>query len=129
MNPECVVFDEATAMLDPIGRKEVLDTIRKLNKENGMTVVHITHYMNEAALADRIIVMNDGVILMEGTPDEIFSKRDELRAVGLEVPQCAELIHRLRKAGIEIDGDTISSVAGCANLILQSVAKGEGSNG
>ena len=129
MKPECVIFDEATAMLDPVGRKEVLDTIRRLNREDGMTVVHITHYMNEAALADRIIVINDGTVLMQGTPDEVFSKRNELRAVGLEVPQCAELIHRLRESGIPLGNDNISSVAGCAELILKSFAKGDAANG
>ena len=124
MHPECVVFDEATAMLDPVGRKEVLDTIRKLNREEEMTVVHITHYMNEAALADRIVVINDGSVFMQGTPDEVFAKRDQLRAVGLEVPQCAELIHRLRENGILIDGNTVSSVQGCADLILGALGKG-----
>ena len=129
MRPECVVFDEATAMLDPIGRKEVLDTIRRLNHEDGMTVVHITHYMNEASLADRVIVINDGVILMDGTPDEIFARRDELRSVGLEVPQCAELIHRLRKAGFPLNGERIATVEDCADLILQSFAKEDCANG
>ena len=129
MRPECVVFDEATAMLDPIGRKEVLDTIRRLNHEDGMTVVHITHYMNEVSLADRVIVINDGVILMDGTPDEIFARRDELRSVGLEVPQCAELIHRLRKAGFPLNGERIATVEDCADLILQSFAKEDCANG
>lgn len=129
MKPECVIFDEATAMLDPVGRKEVLDTIRRLNREDGMTVIHITHYMNEAAFADRIVVINDGTVLMQGTPDEIFSKRDELRAVGLEVPQCAELIHRLRESGIPLGNENISSVEGCAELILKSFAKEASANG
>ena len=120
MMPECVIFDESTAMLDPGGRREVLDTIRKLNCEHGMTVLNITHYMNEAAEADRIIVINDGELLMDGTPDEIFAQRDVLNAVGLEVPQCAELIHALRKAGIQIDGDTISSPKACADLLQKA---------
>ena len=129
MRPECVIFDEATAMLDPVGRKEVLDTIRRLNRENGMTVIHITHYMNEAAFADRIVVINDGSVLMDGTPDQIFARRDELRAVGLEVPQCAELIHRLKEAGIPVGEGKISSLEGCAQMILQSFAKEGASHG
>ena len=129
MRPECIVFDESTAMLDPLGRREVLDTIRMLNRENGITVINITHYMNEAALADRVIVLNDGEILMQGTPDEVFARRDELRAVGLEVPQCAELIHRLRQAGVPIPGSNLSTVEGCAELLLNAFGKGEAANG
>lgn len=129
MRPECIVFDESTAMLDPIGRREVLDTIRMLNRENEITVINITHYMNEAALADRIVVLNDGKVLMDGTPDDIFARRDELRGVGLEVPQCAELIHRLRKAGLPIAGKTISTVEGCADLLTSFAAEGEKENG
>lgn len=123
MMPQCVVFDESTAMLDPGGRREVLDTIRKLNQEQGMTVLNITHYMNEAAEADRIIVINDGKLLLDGTPDEIFAKRDVLTEVGLEVPQCAELIHALRAAGIQIEGDTISSPEACAELLQKALNK------
>ena len=129
MRPECIVFDESTAMLDPLGRREVLDTIRMLNRENGITVINITHYMNEAALADRVIVLNDGEILMQGTPDEVFARRDELRAVGLEVPQCAELIHRLRQAGVPVPGSNLSTVEGCAELLLNAFGKGEAANG
>ena len=129
MRPECIVFDESTAMLDPLGRREVLDTIRMLNRENGITVINITHYMNEAALADRVIVLNDGEILMQGTPDEVFARRDELRAVGLEVPQCAELIHRLRQAGVPVPGSNLSTVEGCAEMLLNAFGKGEAANG
>ena len=120
MMPQCIVFDESTAMLDPGGRREVLDTIRKLNREEGLTVLNITHYMNEAAEADRIIVINDGALLMDGTPDEIFARQDELNGVGLEVPQCAELIHALRAAGIKIEGDTVSSPDACADLLQKA---------
>ncbi len=120
MMPQCVIFDESTAMLDPGGRREVLDTIRKLNREYGMTVLNITHYMNEAAEADRIIVINDGELLMDGTPDEVFAQRDILNRVGLEVPQCAELIHALRAAGIQIDGDSLSSPEACADLLQKA---------
>ena len=121
MMPQCIVFDESTAMLDPSGRREVLDTIRKLNREEGMTVLNITHYMNEAAEADRIIVINDGKLLLDGTPDEIFAQRDTLHEVGLEVPQCAELIHALRAAGIQIEGDTVSSPEACADLLQKAL--------
>lgn len=121
MMPKCVIFDESTAMLDPGGRREVLDTIRKLNREHNMTVLNITHYMNEAAEADRIIVINDGSLLLDGTPDEIFAQRDVLQKVGLEVPQCAELIHALRAAGISIDGDTVSSPEACADLLQKAL--------
>ena len=121
MMPECVVFDESTAMLDPGGRREVLDTIRKLNSEQGMTVLNITHYMNEAAEADRIIVINDGKLLLDGTPDQIFAQRDMLTEVGLEVPQCAELIHTLRAAGIQIDGNTLASPEACADLLQKAL--------
>lgn len=123
MMPKCVVFDESTAMLDPGGRREVLDTIRKLNREEGMTVLNITHYMNEAAEADRIIVINDGKLLMDGTPDEIFAQRDALHEVGLEVPQCAELIHALRQMGIQIEGNTVSSPEACAELLQKALSK------
>lgn len=123
MMPECIIFDESTAMLDPGGRREVLDTIRLLNKERGITILNITHYMEEAALADRVIVINDGELLMDGTPDEVFSQRDRLQEVGLEVPQCAELICRLRKAGIQIEGDTLSTPECCADLLVQALEK------
>ena len=123
MMPKCVIFDESTAMLDPGGRREVLDTIRMLNREYGMTVLNITHYMNEAAEADRIIVINDGRLLLDGTPDEVFAKRDALKVVGLEVPQCAELIHRLREEGIVVEGDTISDPEACVSLLEKAYGK------
>lgn len=121
MMPECIIFDESTAMLDPSGRREVLETIRRLNRDFGITVLNITHYMNEAALADRVVVINDGELMMDGTPDEVFSRRNELRRVGLEVPQCAELIHRLREMGIDIPGETVSTTEGCAALLCEAL--------
>lgn len=119
MMPECVIFDESTAMLDPSGRREVLDMIRKLNRDCGMTVLNITHYMEEAALADRIIVINDGSVFLDGTPDEVFARRDELVRVGLEVPQCTELLHRLRAAGVPVDVSHIAGMEGCADALAE----------
>lgn len=123
MLPECIIFDESTAMLDPSGRREVLDMIRKLNREHGITVLNITHYMDEAALADRIIVINDGSVYMDGTPDSVFARRDALLQVGLEVPQCAEVIHRLRAEGFDLSLSQISSLDGCANTLAEALDK------
>jgi len=123
MMPECIIFDESTAMLDPLGRREVLDTISTLNREHGITILNITHYMNEAALADRVVVVNDGEIIMDGTPDEVFARREELKLVGLEVPQCSETVHRLRDCGIPLDGKNLSTVEACAGQILKAFGK------
>ncbi len=100
MMPECIVFDEATAMLDPLGRKDISATMRRLNKERGMTVINITHYMNEAAEADRIVVLEKGRVIMDGTPREVFSEGEKLRAVGLATPQITELCDGLSAAGV-----------------------------
>ena len=124
MMPRCIVFDESTAMLDPIGRKEVLNAIVRLNKEKGITVIMITHYMDEAAKADRIVVIDDGVALLDGTPEFVFENDALLRSVGLDVPQCTELIHRLKKAGVEIDSACVS-VEECAAAIIESLKKGK----
>jgi energy-coupling factor transport system ATP-binding protein len=102
MQPECIVLDEPTAMLDPRGRKEVLDTIRKLNKEQGITIVLITHYMDEAVLADRVVVMDSGSILTQGTPKEVFSQVELLMRHQLDVPQVTEIIHRLKASGYNL---------------------------
>ncbi|MBR6632949.1 MAG: energy-coupling factor transporter ATPase [Clostridia bacterium] len=101
MQPECIIFDESTAMLDPQGRKEVLETILKL-KERGMTVILITHYMNEAVNADRVVVMNGGSIEMDGNPREVFSQVEKLREIELDVPQVTDLAYRLRRDGFEL---------------------------
>ena len=106
MKPECIIFDESTAMLDPQGRKEVLDTITSL-KEEGMTVVLITHYMNEAVFADRVIVMNDGNIEMDASPREVFSKVERLKSIGLDVPQTTELVNRLIADGYRLSPDLL----------------------
>ena len=108
MRPDCIIFDEPTAMLDPSGRKEVVDTILKLNKEEGKTVIHITHFMDEATNADRIIVMDEGKIKMQGKPREIFSKVEELNALGLDVPQMTELSYELNKEGINMRADILT---------------------
>lgn len=101
MSPQCIIFDEATSMLDPNGRKEIVSAMKRLNKEMGITVVTITHYMNEAVEADRIVVMNQGGIIADGTPKEIFSQVEKLQSVSLDVPQVAELMYLLEKDGID----------------------------
>nr|WP_199229076.1 energy-coupling factor transporter ATPase [Sporanaerobacter acetigenes] len=108
MNPECIILDEPTAMLDPTGRSEVMETVRKLNKEQKKTIVHITHYMEEAVEADRIIVMEEGQIVMEGTPRQVFSQVDKMKELGLDVPQVTELAHELRKEGIDVPEDILT---------------------
>ena len=102
MEPELIIMDEATAMLDPSGRAEVLATVRKLNREKGMTVVWITHFMEEAAVADRLVVMNDGSVAMEGTPRQVFSRVEEIKALGLDMPPMAELAQTLRERGMPL---------------------------
>ncbi len=116
--PECIIFDEATAMLDPSGRADVMKTIERLNKEMGVTVIHITHNMNEAALADRIIVINEGRIAMTGTPREIFSQVDKMKSLGLEVPQVSELCYLLKKEGIDVPCDLLYEDE-CAQELLR----------
>ena len=108
MLPKCICLDEPTAMLDPQGRKEVMETIHRLNKDQGITVVHITHHMDEAAHADRVIVMEGGAIVMEGPPKSIFKQVDTLRELGLDVPVVTELVHDLNKEGFDIPDDIIT---------------------
>ncbi len=121
MLPECIIFDESTAMLDPIGRKEVLGSIEKINREKGITVIMITHYMEEAARAERVVVLDDGRIRFDGTPAEVFSHEEELRTMGLGVPQCTSLVHKLKKEGVRLEGDCLS-VEECAELIFTALA-------
>lgn len=102
MQPRCIIFDEATAMLDPIGRKQVMATMEKLNREYGITIIHITHYMQEAILADRIIVMDKGKVIKTGTPREIFSEVQLLKEIGLDVPDTTYLAYLLKEAGFSI---------------------------
>lgn len=120
MKPECMIFDESTAMLDPIGRRDVVRTIEKLNREEGKTVITITHYMDEAVRADRVIVINDGKIILDGAPSKIFAQAELLRSAGLDIPQCSELILRLRSKGIKLEGE-INTPEQCAETILKAL--------
>ena len=122
MEPECIVLDEATAMLDPIGRQEVLSAVHKLNREKGITVVLITHHMNEAEEADRVIVMDDGRITLDGTPKEVFTQVEPLRTMGLTVPDTVDLLDRLRKDGLDVPLDALT-VDECAAAITAALAK------
>lgn len=108
MQPECIIFDEPTAMLDPSGRKEVLKNIKEINKEYGITIVLITHYMDEAAQADRIVVMDEGKLILEGNPKDVFSQVELMKKIGLDVPQVTELSYELRKEGIDLDSKIIN---------------------
>ncbi|MCI9648434.1 energy-coupling factor transporter ATPase [Oscillibacter sp.] len=116
MEPECIVLDEATAMLDPIGRQEVLSTVHRLNREKGITVVLITHHMNEAEEADRVIVMDGGTVAMDGAPAEVFTQVEALRHMGLTVPDTVDLLDRLRRDGVEVPLDALT-VGACADAI------------
>lgn len=122
MKPDCIIFDESTAMLDPIGRRDIMNTIEKLNREHGITIIMITHYMDEAARANRIVVLDDGNILMDGTPSEIFADPDKLTACGLDVPQCVSLIDSLKKQGIKIEGE-YHTPSLCADAIQRVLEK------
>ena len=108
MKNKCIIFDEPTAMLDPKGRKEVMDIIQELNSE-GITVVLITHFMEEAALADRVVIMDNGEVKLDGKPEEVFKHIDQLREINLDVPLAVELADRLRKRGIEVPADIINT--------------------
>lgn len=120
MNPDVIVLDEATAMLDPRGRERIMRTVKQLNKERGITVVHITHYMEEAALADRVIVMSHGGIVMEGAPKEIFSRVEEMRKLHLDIPQTAELCEQLTASGFQMPRGVIT-VEECARLLYEKL--------
>ena len=129
MMPRCMIFDESTSMLDPIGRKEVIETIEKLNREKGITVLTITHYMEEAARADRVIVLDDGRLIMDGTPEEIFARAEELRRVGLELPQCTALGHALKARGVRLTG-SLMTIEDCVDAICRTwSSRGEGNHG
>ena len=118
MRPKCIVLDEPTAMLDPVGRREVLDTICTLNRELGMTVVLITHHMDEAARAQRLVVMDNGHVVMDGPPGQVFQHVVELRRLGLEVPDSVALLYELRRAGLDVPLDVLTP-EDCARVVAQ----------
>ncbi len=120
MRPSCIVLDEPTAMLDPKGRREVMKTIRLLNRNYGITIVLITHYMEEAAQADRVIVMDEGNTLLDDTPEEVFSHVEQMKQIGLDVPQVTELVYELRQAGIPLDSHIITEDA-CVQALLEQL--------
>ncbi len=122
MRPDILVLDEPTAMLDPAGRKEILATIRELKEKHGMTVVLITHYMDEAVLSDRVIVVDHGVITMEGTPSEVFPKVEELKHLGLDTPQATELIYLLNRSGADLPGDILNP-QDCIKALTERLTK------
>ena len=118
MQPRCIVLDEPTAMLDPIGRSEVLKTIKQLNRTSGVTVVLITHHMDEAAQADRLVVMSKGKVIADGVPREVFKQVEKLKEVGLTVPETTELLWELQKAGVDVSLDALSDEE-CAQTLYQ----------
>lgn len=122
MKRRCIIFDESTAMLDPLGRRDVMKNIIRLNREEGITVILITHYMNEASEADRVIVMENGGIIMDGAPREIFCRAEELWEAGLDVPQTTELLWRLREKGLDVPLDVFDPDE-CAAVIKEALAK------
>ena len=122
MRPQCIVLDEATAMLDPIGRSEAISTIERLNRDEGITVVLITHHMNEAEHADRVIVMNEGRVAMDGAPREVFAQVEKLKSIGLTVPDTVELLYELRGAGCDLPLTAIT-VDECADAIARCFGK------
>ena len=122
MEPACIVLDEATAMLDPVGRQEVLSAVHKLNREKGITVVLITHHINEAEDADRVIVMDDGQVVLDGGPPEVFTKVEALRSMGLTVPDTIDLLDRLRRDGVAVPPDALT-VEECADAIAAALGK------
>lgn len=124
MKPRVIIFDESTAMLDPQGRHEVVDIMEKLNREENITVINITHYMEEAARADRVIVVNDGRVAMDGTAKEVFCEVDKLHEMGLEAPQGRELIHALAKSGIHLPSDALYDNE-CIDALVQYLKSGK----
>ena len=122
MEPACIVLDEATAMLDPVGRQEVLSAVHKLNREKGITVVLITHHINEAEYADRVIVMDDGQVVLDGGPREVFTRVETLRSMGLSVPDTIDLLDRLRRDGVAVPPDALT-VEECADAIAAALGK------
>ena len=121
MHPKCIVLDEPTAMLDPAGRKEVMATVRRLNEDYGITIILITHYMEEAAQCRRVIVMDKGRVLLDDTPREVFSRVELIKSVGLDVPQVTELVYELNQYGLELDGHIITEDE-CADMLIKLIS-------
>lgn len=119
MKPECIILDEATAMLDPVGRKEVMRVLQKLNRDENITILHITHHMEEAIQADRVIVVDRGEIVLDGTPREVFANVEKVKSLGLDVPQVTELMYGLRKEGLDMPADILDVEQ--ASLFLESI--------
>lgn len=128
MKPDCIILDESTAMLDPRGRSEVMDTVERLNREEGITVIMITHYMNEAVRADRVIMLDNGHLIKDATSREIFSDPALLRCYGLDVPQSVSLVEQLRRAGVVIDGEPVTPDE-CAAAIVAALRRKVGREG
>ena len=124
MRPECIILDESTAMLDPRGRADVIDIIEKLNKEQGITIITITHYMNEAVRADRVIILENGNLIKDCQPKEVFSSVEFLKSHGLDVPQSVELIEKLRSNGVQISGNPVTPEE-CSDAIINYLRKNE----
>lgn len=122
MKPDCIILDEATSMLDPIGRREVMEVMRKLNREEGITVIHITHHMDEAASADRVLVIDRGRIVMDGLPKEVFSRVQEIKALGLDVPQVTELLFQLSQSGLKVPLDILET-EGAAQVLKNAIVE------
>ena len=122
MRPKCIVMDEPTAMLDPVGRKEIMETVKRLNSEYGITIIMITHYMEEAAQCRRVIVMDNGRILLDDTPENVFSQVGLMKSVGLDVPQVTELVYELKRSGIELDSRIITEEQ-CADALFKLLAQ------
>jgi len=122
MKPECIVLDEATSMLDPIGRKEVMNVLKKLNKEEGITVIHITHHMDEASMADRVIIVDEGKIVLDGPPKEVFSNVEKVKGLGLDVPQVTELFNELKKEGFQLP-DGVLSVDEAVDILADIIVR------
>ena len=125
MKPEIIIFDESTAMLDPQGRKEIVDIMERLNRDEGITVLNITHYMEEAVRADRVIVINDGRVCLDGIPQEVFSNVVKLRAIGLDAPQGSELVLELKEAGCKINGTCLTEEE-CIELLYDFISQNKG---
>ena len=125
MKPNILVMDEPTAMLDPSGRREIMETVKKLNKNEGMTVVMITHFMEEAAQADRVVIIDHGRILMDGTPKEVLGRVEEVKKIGLDVPQATELIHLLNKSGFEFENGILTTDE-CVDAVIKAFNRVKG---